>query len=113
MLIYQKSESHWWIQFLLVDLKGKSDTVIFQAKEYLANPEAFAAAAPAAAESAAPAETAKEEAKPEAEAEESDDDMVSLYTDYEIIQHSNRNHRVSVYSISYHCRTISESCITP
>jgi len=46
-----------------------------KAKEYLANPEAFAAAAPAAAESAAPAETAKEEAKPEAEAEESDDDM--------------------------------------
>jgi len=46
-------------------------------KEYLANPEAFAATAPAAAEpapeaaAAAPAEAAKEEEK-----EESDDDMV-------------------------------------
>jgi large subunit ribosomal protein LP0 len=46
-----------------------------KAKEYLANPEAFAAAAPAATESAAPTEAAKEEAKPEAAAEESDDDM--------------------------------------
>jgi len=46
-----------------------------KAKEYLANPEAFAAAAPAAAatETAPAAEAAKEEAKEEAE--ESDDDM--------------------------------------
>jgi large subunit ribosomal protein LP0 len=46
-----------------------------KAKEYLANPEAFAAAAPAAAatEAAPAAEAAKEEAKEEAE--ESDDDM--------------------------------------
>ncbi|KZW03693.1 hypothetical protein EXIGLDRAFT_715764 [Exidia glandulosa HHB12029] len=44
-------------------------------KEYLANPEAFAAAAPAATESAAAAAAPAEEAKPEAEAEESDDDM--------------------------------------
>lgn len=42
-------------------------------KEYLANPEAFAAAAPVATE-AAPAEAAKEEEKEE-EKEESDDDM--------------------------------------
>ncbi|KAF9496806.1 60S acidic ribosomal protein P0 [Pleurotus eryngii] len=42
-------------------------------KEYLANPEAFAAAAPVATE-AAPAEVAKEEEKEE-EKEESDDDM--------------------------------------
>jgi len=47
-----------------------------KAKEYLANPDAFAAAAPAAAEAApaAAAEEAKEEAKAE-EKEESDDDM--------------------------------------
>jgi len=55
----------------------KSDADIAQMKEYLANPEAFAATAPAAAEpapeaaAAAPAEAAKEEEK-----EESDDDMV-------------------------------------
>jgi len=45
-----------------------------KAKEYLANPDAFAAAAPvAAAAEAAPAAAAKEEVKEEAE--ESDDDM--------------------------------------
>jgi len=43
-------------------------------KEYLENPDAFAAAAPAAAAAAPAAEAAKEEAKEE-EAEESDDDM--------------------------------------
>jgi len=43
-------------------------------KEYLENPDAFAAAAPAAAADAPAAEAAKEEVKEE-EAEESDDDM--------------------------------------
>jgi len=43
-------------------------------KEYLENPDAFAAAAPVAAEAAPAAEATKEEAKEE-EAEESDDDM--------------------------------------
>jgi len=43
-------------------------------KEYLENPDAFAAAAPTAAADAPAAEAAKEEAKEE-EAEESDDDM--------------------------------------
>jgi hypothetical protein len=52
-------------------------TGIFQAKEYLANPEAFAVAAPATAvEEAAPA-AAKEEEKKEDE-EDEDDDMVGL-----------------------------------
>jgi len=47
-----------------------------KAKEYLANPEAFAAAAaPAASAAAAPAAAAKEEAKAESEEEGSDDDM--------------------------------------
>lgn len=48
-----------------------------QAKAYLADPSAFAAAAPVAAEAssaAAPAAAAKEEKKEE-EADESDDDM--------------------------------------
>lgn len=54
--------------------------VIFQIKEYLANPEAFAvAAAPAAteaaAESAAPAAEEKKE-----EEEDEDEDMVSSYS---------------------------------
>jgi len=45
-------------------------------KEYLENPDAFAAAAPAAAEEAAPAAAAEEAApEPEEEKEESDDDM--------------------------------------
>lgn len=53
-------------------------TNLVQAKEYLANPDAFAVAAPvAAAEEAAPAAAAKEEEKKEEE-EGSDDDMVSL-----------------------------------
>jgi len=42
-------------------------------KEYLANPDAFAAAAPVA--EAAPAAAAKEEEKEEENEEESDDDM--------------------------------------
>ncbi|KAG8213249.1 60S acidic ribosomal protein P0 [Butyriboletus roseoflavus] len=47
-----------------------------KAKEFLENPEAFAAAIPAAAESAAPAAAAAEEAEEKAEEkEESDDDM--------------------------------------
>jgi large subunit ribosomal protein LP0 len=46
-----------------------------QAKEYLANPEAFVVAAPIATEAAPAAETAAEEK--EEEKEESDDDMVS------------------------------------
>jgi hypothetical protein len=50
----------------------------FQVKEYLANPEAFAAAAaPAAAASAADSAPAKAEEKEE-ENEDSDEDMVSL-----------------------------------
>jgi 60s Acidic ribosomal protein len=48
-----------------------------QAKEYLANPEAFAVAAAPVAEAAAPAEEAAAEKKEE-EAEESDGDMVSI-----------------------------------
>jgi len=46
-----------------------------KAKEYLANPDAFAAAAAPAASAAAPAAAAKEEAKAESEEEASDDDM--------------------------------------
>jgi len=46
-----------------------------KAKEYLANPEAFAVAAAPAAESAAPEAAAKEEEKPAEKEEESDDDM--------------------------------------
>jgi hypothetical protein len=52
--------------------------IFFQVKEYLANPEAFAAAAaPAAAASAADSAPAKAEEKEE-ENEDSDEDMVSL-----------------------------------
>jgi len=46
-----------------------------KAKEYLANPEAFAIAAAPTAETAAAAEAPKEEAKPAEEEAESDDDM--------------------------------------
>jgi large subunit ribosomal protein LP0 len=46
-----------------------------QAKEYLANPEAFVVAAPVATDAAPAVETAAEEK--EEEKEESDDDMVS------------------------------------
>jgi hypothetical protein len=52
-------------------------TCPFQAKEYLANPEAFAVAAAPTAETAAAAEAPKEDAKPAEEEAESDDDMVS------------------------------------
>lgn len=47
-------------------------------KEYLANPEAFASAAPAASDAPAAAAEAAPEAAKEEEKEESDDDMVSL-----------------------------------
>ena len=53
------------------------DVFAFQAKEYLANPDAFAVAATPAAEAAAAVEAPKEEAKPAEEEAESDDDMVS------------------------------------
>lgn len=53
-------------------------TLFAQVKEYLANPDAFAAAAPAAAAPAAAAEAPKAEEKKEEE-EESDGDMVSIY----------------------------------
>jgi len=46
-----------------------------KAKEYLANPDAFAVAAAPAAETAAAADIPKEEAKPAEEEAESDDDM--------------------------------------
>ena len=46
-------------------------------KEYLANPDAFAAAAPVV--EAAPAEAAKEEEKAEEKEEESDEDMASAF----------------------------------
>ena len=49
--------------------------IVAQIKEYLANPEAFAVAAPAAAEEAAPAAAAVEEEKKEEE-EDEDEDMV-------------------------------------
>lgn len=47
-------------------------------KEYLANPEAFAAAA-GPVEEAAPVVAAKEEAKEEEKDEESDEDMASVF----------------------------------
>ena len=46
-------------------------------KEYLANPDAFAVAAPVA--EAAPVAAVQEEEKPEEKEEESDDDMVSVF----------------------------------
>jgi large subunit ribosomal protein LP0 len=49
----------------------------FQAKEFLANPDAFVVAAAPVAETAAAADAPKEEAKPAEEEAESDDDMVS------------------------------------
>jgi hypothetical protein len=52
-------------------------TFVLKAKEYLANPEAFAVAAPVASE-AAPAEAAKAEEKEEEKEEESDEDMVRM-----------------------------------
>ena len=56
---------------------------ILQAKEFLANPEAFAvAAAPVAAEESAPVAAAAEETKEEEE--ESDDDMASLLPPYHV-----------------------------
>jgi large subunit ribosomal protein LP0 len=48
-------------------------------KEYLANPDAFAAAVPVA-EVESVVVTAKEDEKPEEKEEESDDDMVSIST---------------------------------
>lgn len=54
-----------------------TDIHAFQAKEYLANPDAFAVAAAPAAETTAVADAPKEEAKPAEEEAESDDDMVS------------------------------------
>ena len=64
---------------VLVSLAALLIYMHFQAKEYLANPEAFAAAAAPAAETAAAAaaDAPKEEAKPAEEEAESDDDMVS------------------------------------
>jgi 60s Acidic ribosomal protein len=54
------------------------NTLLLQAKEFLANPDAFVAAAPV--EEAAPVAETKEEEKEE-EKEESDDDMVrGLYS---------------------------------
>jgi large subunit ribosomal protein LP0 len=53
------------------------DIYTFQAKEYLANPDAFAVTAAPVAETAAAADAPKEEAKPAEEEAESDDDMVS------------------------------------
>jgi large subunit ribosomal protein LP0 len=53
-----------------------SPLFLLQAKAYLADPSAFAAAAPAATEAAAEsAPAAAQEEKKEEEAEESDDDM--------------------------------------
>lgn len=54
-----------------------TDARSFQAKEYLANPEAFASAAPVAEAAAPAAAAAAKEEKPEEKEEESDDDMVS------------------------------------
>ena len=48
-----------------------------QVKEYLANPDAFAVAAPVA--EAAPVAAAEEEAKEEEKEEESDEDMASVF----------------------------------
>jgi large subunit ribosomal protein LP0 len=48
---------------------------LFQAKAYLADPSAFAAAAPVATEAAAEAAPAAKEEEKEEEKEESDDDM--------------------------------------
>ena len=49
-----------------------------QVKEYLANPDAFAVAAPVA-EAAPVAAAAKEEEKVEEKEEESDEDMASIF----------------------------------
>jgi hypothetical protein len=65
-------------------------TSYFQAKEYLANPDAFVAAAPVAEATPAAAEAKAEEK--EEEKEESDDDMVSVDT-------LCSTHRVSDYPV--------------
>lgn len=65
---------------LIVVYSNEQSLILFfhQAKEYLANPEAFAvAAAPDAEEAAAPAQEAAKE-KAEEEEEESEGDMVSM-----------------------------------
>jgi large subunit ribosomal protein LP0 len=56
---------------------AKAYAFFHQAKEYLANPDAFVAAAPVAA-AAAPAQEEAAKEKVEEAAEESDDDMVSV-----------------------------------
>jgi large subunit ribosomal protein LP0 len=59
-----------------LSLNCQADTAdTCQIKEYLANPEAFAAAAPAASDAPAAAAEAAPEAAQEEEKEESDDDM--------------------------------------
>jgi hypothetical protein len=72
-----------------------------QAKEFLANPDAFAAAAPVA-EAAPAAEAAKEEEKEE-EKEESDEDMVSTDIDGTFFHYLPSHFRASVCSTSYNC----------
>lgn len=74
--------------------------IVSQAKEYLANPEAFAAAAPVA--EAAPAAAAEEKAEEkEEEKEESDDDMVRITSSDNVCSFSltaDRSGRASVCS---------------
>ena len=77
--------------------------MVFQAKEYLANPEAFAVAAAPAAETAAAAEAPKEDAKPAEEEAESDDDMVSCQINWVFCSVTQLidNHRALDCSISW------------
>ena len=64
---------------LLHAVNSNHSHTLSQVKEYLANPEAFAVAAPVAAEEAAPAAAAAEEEKKEEEEEEDEDMVCSLY----------------------------------
>jgi hypothetical protein len=75
----------------------------FQAKEFLANPDAFVVAAAPVAETAAAADTPKEEAKPAEEEAESDDDMVSHISTWfmQYCQAENCNCRASVCLTSW------------